>query len=97
MTSTVPDYEFTNLYEIRRLSDRELAEATFLLLSALSERLTGKAPVIVRDGYDGMPSLICGADGSVAWLTVASAQRNGSLEEQPHMPLPTEHTGADDP
>jgi hypothetical protein len=60
--------KYTNLDEIHRLSDRQLAEATFLLLASLAERLTGYVPFVVGDGYGGMPDIIHGANGPVVWL-----------------------------
>jgi hypothetical protein len=59
---------YPNSGTIHRLSDRELSEAIFLLLCSLSERMTGQVPALVGDGYDGMPNIICAADGPVVWL-----------------------------
>lgn len=83
----------SNLDEVRALSDRQLAEATFMVLCALSERLTGQVPVVVTDGYAGMPEIIHAGDGPVVWLTprapvsLAPAQKHESPPEQPDMPL----------
>jgi hypothetical protein len=65
----------SSLDTIRSLSDRELAEANFLMLCALAERMTGHVPCLVRDGDDGMPDFIYGADAHIAWLSATTQKR----------------------
>ena len=86
---------YTSLDAIRDLSDRDLAEATFLVLCALAERLTGHIPCVIQGNYDGMPNIIHGADGRVEWLRHSvSEPRGGSGGEQPHMqPATADTTG----
>ena len=81
---------YTSRDEIRRLSDRQLAEVSFLLLCALAERLTGKVPCIVEPEYQGMPRFIYGADAEIEWLSPSQGrvQKSEFAREPKHTPVP---------
>jgi hypothetical protein len=86
---------------IRDLSDRDLAEATFLVLCALAEQLTCRIPVIIQGDYDGMANIIHGADGRVVWLTppekdTGSGQKHESAQVLPDTlsPIPASDAAA---
>lgn len=77
---------------IRRLTDRELMEAIFFMLSSFAEKQTGEAPIVIGKGYCGMPDFIYGAGGPVAWIESrdpALKPKPESVQEQPDTPTPT--------
>ena len=53
---------------LEHLSDREIATATFLMVTALAERLTGNVPCLVMPDGDKWPHLVHGGDAGVVWL-----------------------------
>ena len=67
MIDTLAITRFTSQDAIDSLSERELSNATFLIVCALAERLTGKVPCLALPRGE-IPSLIHGADGHVTWL-----------------------------
>jgi hypothetical protein len=93
MDATVSEKYGPRFEAIRRMPDRELLEATFMLLSALAERLTGEAPVFAT-ADNGMPNFICAADGPISWLPASRGERAvaerrpESARERPHTPTP---------
>jgi hypothetical protein len=72
---------YSSLDAIDALSDRELQKATFLLVCALAEKVTGQPPcLLVPNKKDEPPSFIYGADAQVAWLTPPDGDSAQSLE-----------------
>lgn len=66
MSAPVPP----SLLVLANLSEREISVATFLVLCALAEELTGRVPCLVSPDNSELPNLIHGADGRVAWLAM---------------------------
>jgi len=91
---------FSSLDALGLLSDREVINATFLIVSARAERLTGQVPCLVTEERAEFPSFIHGADGQVVWLTPRDQglpPTCESLKELPHKPLPNVPSDADTP
>ena len=50
------------------LSEKELAAATFIAVTALAKRLTGADICVTLEGQDGRVRSLIGSDGHVTWI-----------------------------